>query len=43
MKILPMEAELFHTDRRIGGYGAANSRLSQFCQSTEKKNSFMRR
>jgi len=42
LKILPLEAELLHADRRTAGNDAANSRLSQFCQSPEKeKNSLM--
>jgi len=32
MKILPVEAELFHAKRRTDKYDAANSRFWQFCK-----------
>jgi len=38
MKICPVEAEPFHTDRRTDRYGETNSRFSQFCESAEKSN-----
>jgi len=36
MKIRPLEAELFHTDRRTDRHDETNSRFSQFCESAEK-------
>jgi hypothetical protein len=33
MKILPVGAELFRTDRQTGRRDKANSRFSQFCES----------
>ena len=36
MKILPLGAELFHADRRTDRHKEANSRFSQFCESTQK-------
>jgi len=32
MKIRPLEAELFHADRRTVSHDEANSRFSQFCE-----------
>jgi hypothetical protein len=43
MKILPMEAELFHTDGRIDGHDEANSRFLQFCESAYKTIAFGKR
>jgi hypothetical protein len=34
MKICPVEAELFHADRRMNRDDKANSRCSQFCKCT---------
>jgi hypothetical protein len=34
MKILPVGADLFHSDRRTDGQDEANSRFSQFCEGT---------
>jgi len=36
MQICPLEAELFHTDRRTDGHDETNSSFSQFCESAEK-------
>ena len=36
MKICQVEAELFHTDRRMDRHDETNSRFSQFCESAEK-------
>jgi hypothetical protein len=33
MQIRPVEAELFHADRRRDGHNEANSRFSQSCES----------
>jgi len=33
LKILPVEAELFHADGRTEGHEETNSRFSQFCES----------
>ena len=35
MKIRPVEAELFHADRRTDRHDEANSRFSQFCQRAQ--------
>jgi len=34
MKIRPVGAELFHVDGQTDMHGEANSRFSQFCEST---------
>jgi len=34
MEIRPVGAEFFHADRRTDRHEEANSRLSQFCEST---------
>jgi len=43
MNIRPVEAELFHADRRTDGrmdrHEGANSRFSQFCERVKKKES----
>jgi len=39
MKILPLEAELFHADGRTDGHDEVNSRFSQFCKKRLKPNS----
>jgi len=36
LKIRPVEAELFHKDRRPNKYDEANGRFSQFCRSVQK-------
>jgi hypothetical protein len=36
MKIRPMGAELFHTDRLTNGHDEANSRFLQFCERASK-------
>jgi hypothetical protein len=36
MKICPVEAELFHTDRRMDRRDETNSRFPQFCERAEK-------
>jgi hypothetical protein len=37
MKIIPVEAQLFHEDRRTDRHDEANSRISQFCESPKKR------
>jgi hypothetical protein len=36
MDIRPVEAELFHADRRADKHDETNGRLSQFCRSVQK-------
>ena len=36
MKIRPVVAELFHTDRRTDRHDVANSRFLQFCKCARK-------
>ena len=36
-QILPVEAQLFHADRRMDRHDEANSRFSQFCESPKKR------
>jgi hypothetical protein len=36
MKIRPVGAELFHADGQTNGHDEANSRFSQFCESSLK-------
>jgi hypothetical protein len=37
MEIRPVEAKLFHADRRTDRHDEANCRFPQFCESTEKE------
>jgi hypothetical protein len=37
MKIRPVEEEFFDADRRTDGHDEANSRFSQFCETTYKR------
>ena len=37
MKILPVEAELFHADRWTDTHDEANSRFSQLCERAQKE------
>jgi len=36
MEICPVEAELFHTNRRADKHDEANGRFSQFCRRVQK-------